>query len=49
MLDFAQLLETDTVLIIPGMLTEDMDYKHLIDLLKRVAKLAEYTKYKISN
>jgi hexulose-6-phosphate isomerase len=43
MLDFAQLLETDTVLIIPGMLTEDMDYETSYRLAqKRVAKLAEY-------
>ncbi|MDY3816884.1 MAG: sugar phosphate isomerase/epimerase family protein [Candidatus Limiplasma sp.] len=43
MLDFARILGADTILVIPGMLTADMEYKAAYDLAQsRVAQLAAY-------
>ena len=43
MLDFARILGADTILVIPGMLTADMEYKAAYALAQsRVAQLAAY-------
>ena len=43
MLDAAQVLGADTVLVIPGMLTQEMDYQQGFELAQeRVARLAEH-------
>jgi L-ribulose-5-phosphate 3-epimerase len=43
MLDFAQILDADTVLIIPGMLTKETNYETSYSLAQeRIAKLAKY-------
>ncbi len=43
MIEAAQMLEADTVLVIPGMLTEDMRYEEAYDRVqKRISNLADF-------